>query len=136
MPTEAAFLWKTFIDNVNPVIKVSFDCELDQLREIATQPGDKQNLSYPQHAFCFAVYLHSLVTLSEQECVTAFYQSRFHLLSQYQKLYEHALAKSEFFSKSDLLLIQATGIYMGSIFYQLSGSSFADVFCSRHVSTG
>ena len=91
------------------------------MREIATRPGDKQHLTFPEHALYFAVYLHSVVALSEQECITTFSQPRLQLLFNYQKLYEQALAKSEFLSKPDLLLIQATGIYIVSTFFTIFG---------------
>ena len=110
----AILLWETFSQRVHPLIKISFDWEIEQLRAIVIVLNGPDGLTFQEHAFVFGVYLSSLTSLTEDECLTLLKRSKIDLLSEFQMSCEQALAGSNFLCASDLTTLQASAMYIVS----------------------
>lgn len=107
-------LWDVFSQRVHPLIKISFDWEIQQLQVNITSPSGLDGLTYQEYAFVFGVYLLSVTSLTEDECLTQLERSRFAMISDYQVSCEQALACSNFLCASDLTTLQASAMYIVS----------------------
>ncbi|MCJ1379801.1 hypothetical protein MMC17_002904 [Xylographa soralifera] len=111
-PQDATALWDIFYRRVHPVVKISFNWEIEPLRATAIAPNGPNRLAFPDHAFIFAVYLISVTSLSEDECSRLLGQPKSALFSDFQILCEQALAGSNFLGASDIATIQASTMYI------------------------
>lgn len=116
-------LWETYHRNVDPMCKVAFKWELEQLHRRVLTPESLGSLAPGEVVLVFAIYLHSVVTLSENECSKWLAQSKQSLISEYQMLCENALAKANFLATSDLTLIQACTIYIVSCPFSIANNT-------------
>lgn len=115
-PREATILWDTFCHRVNPLLKILFDWEIDRMREISNLPLEIRRLTPQENAYYFAIYLNSFTSLSEEECLASFSRPKSELQHNYQLLYEQAIARSNFIGRPDIILIQASIVYIVSSF--------------------
>ena len=106
-------LWSIFDQNVDFLIKISFESELKQLRAEAVTPNP--TFSDQEYAFVFALYLITVVSLSEEECQRQLDRPRSELISRYQFLCEQALARSDFLSASNIIILRALALYIVSV---------------------
>jgi hypothetical protein len=107
-------LWETFLQRVHPTWKVIFNQELLQIRNTATGYNGYAVLSFPDHAFLFAMYLISVVALSDEECLELLSQPKQAMLIEFRLLCEQALAGSDLLGSSELRTIQAAMLYIVS----------------------
>lgn len=128
---DALILWKTFAHRVQPLVRVSFDWNLKRLsdRFIATQLGSKGQygssggtavFSDGEYALLYSIYLITVVSFSEEECVISLHQPKPFLVSQFQLLCEDALYKTNIFCITDIKVLQALAHYMISGVERLS----------------
>ncbi|MCJ1284842.1 hypothetical protein MMC26_004179 [Xylographa opegraphella] len=112
VPQDATTLWNIFYQRVHPVMKISFTWEIERIRAIATAADGPAGLGFQEHAFIFAAYLISLVSLSEDECSTLLGRPKSTFCSELQLLCEQALAGSNFLGASEIIIMQASAMYM------------------------
>jgi hypothetical protein len=108
---EVSGLWKRYLSNVHPMTKLFFDWEKEPvLQKAADKP---QILSKAEHAFSFAVYFITILSLSDAECgdITGD-PGRARLLDDFQSSVETALLAAGFIATSDLLVLQAFLLYL------------------------
>ncbi|MCJ1435673.1 hypothetical protein MMC27_005048 [Xylographa pallens] len=111
-PQTATTLWDIFCRRVHPVVKISFDWEIELIRATSIAPNGPDGLSFQEHAFIFAVYLISVTSLSEDECSRLLGRPKSTLFSEFQILCEQALAGSNFLGASDITTMQASTMYI------------------------
>ena len=111
-PRESAVLWNAFCQKVNPFVKLLFDWEIDRLRAATSLPHAQRHLSSQEYALVYSTYIISATSLSDSESLASFNRSRADLLSTFQLLCEQALARSDFFGSSEVILLQASAIYI------------------------
>lgn len=111
---HANILWDTYHRNVGPLCKIAFKWELEQLHQRVLSRASLKELTSEEFGLVFAIYMHSIITLSEHECVRLLSQSRQSLLSEYQLLCENAFAKANFLGHADVVMIQACTLYIVS----------------------
>ena len=99
-------------------MKIFFEWEVEGLRRVATTPRGIETLSKREHAFIFALYLISLVSLQDDECESLLGQSRPQLLLYFESLSEQALTASNFMGATDILILQASTLYIVSVHNQ------------------
>lgn len=112
-PQVAEVLWTTYMTNVNPLMKIGFDWELEALRSV-TLANEASGFSYPEHAFVFATYTISILSMRDSACKELFGTTKARLLSEHQMLCEHALARSDFLCTSDFMVLQALALFIVS----------------------
>lgn len=113
-PDIASILWSAYNRNVDPLVKIVFQWEIRQMSSMALVDGAMKDLSPQEHALFFGVYLNSVASLSENQCLESFGQPRKTLLSQFRALFEHALVRADFLGRSEVILIQASVLYIVS----------------------
>lgn len=102
-------LWQIYLDNINPVLKLTHTPTL-QVRIIeASASLDKVSRSL--EALLFTIYLMAITSMSEEEVLAMFNEKRAILLSKYQQAAQQALVNAEFMRTPDLTLLQAYLLY-------------------------
>lgn len=109
---DANFLWDKFERNANPLMKIDFEWALEQVRSKSTSFEDRTQLKDEDHAFIFCLYLMSIVTLPDQECIEVLHQPKEVLLSHYQAICEQALSRSNIFCITNIIVIKAIVLYI------------------------
>ena len=111
-------LWQIYLDNVNPLLKVTHTPTLQAL--IIDAAGDITNISPTMEALMFGIYCVSILTLVEDECRTLFGSPRDDLLTRYQFACQQALLNCGVLRSSDrdcltalyLFLVRLSGLRM------------------------
>lgn len=93
---------------------VSFKQELNLLRDKALGANGYAKLTFAEHAFIFALYIITVTSLADDECLDLLYHPKDVLLKKYQALCEQALAGSDVLGSSDVLVIEAAIMYIVS----------------------
>lgn len=113
-PTDQIYeLWQIFAENVDPLTKVVHVPSLQSALEKATNniPGLPRSFN----ALMFAMYSTAVLSLNENECQDRFAQSRSSLLSHYVAATKVALARADFTSSTNIVVLQALILHILSI---------------------
>ncbi|KAJ5306157.1 hypothetical protein N7508_005172 [Penicillium antarcticum] len=119
----ATVLWRAYNRNVNPLVKIAFQWELDQMRTTSLSNNSSKEFLPQEHALFFSIYLNSVASLSEKECLESIGQQKQYLLSEYRMLLENALARADFLGRSELILVQASIFYISASLDDISTRS-------------
>jgi hypothetical protein len=84
-------LWQIYLDNVNPLLKVTHTPTL-QIR-IIDAAGDVGNIDEALEALMFSIYCAAVLSMTDDECFVSFRLSRDYLLARYQVACKQALLK-------------------------------------------
>lgn len=109
-PSEIPFYWQTFVENVDPLIKIFHVPSMNQLmREIQRNIG---SLSPAEDALMFAIYLAAVTSMTPNEAQELLGQDKETLVAQYRLATKKSLARAEFMSSSDLMTLQAVVLFL------------------------
>lgn len=117
-------LWQIYLDNVNPLLKLTHTPTL-QVR-IIEAGANLEKVSRPLEALMFSIYLMAITSIDEEECQTLFAESRTSLLAKYYYASQQALLNAGFMRNPDLTLIQA---YLLHLFGVRQYSDPRSLFC-------
>lgn len=106
-------LWQIYIDNVNPLLKLTHVPSTQQ--QIIAYSGDPDAAPKSMEALMFAIYLTAISSLDDAEVQMRFQADRQELLGQYFAGLQQALINANFMRKSDLTSLQAFFLYMVSV---------------------
>ena len=109
-PSHILTLWTTFLENVNPLIKIVHVPTTQNLIQEASQDLDSTTKSV--NALLFAIYLAAASSLTDQECPALFGEPRSTLLSRYKYAAQKALLSANYLKSPDLMVLQAFVIYL------------------------
>jgi hypothetical protein len=84
---------------------------------MALAGGAIRDFSPQEHALFFGVYLNSVASLSDSQCLETFCQTKKLLLCQFRASFENALARADFLGRSEVILIQASVLYIVSPYH-------------------
>jgi hypothetical protein len=108
---ETSKLWNKYLSHVHPMSKLLFDWDKETLLQKAAD--NPRSLSKAEHAFTFAIYFITTLSLSEEECEDIMGgSSRLPLLDDFQSSVETALFAAGFSMTSDLLVLQEFILYL------------------------
>lgn len=106
-------LWQVYLDNVNPLLKVTHTQTLQgQLIEAAANPS---KINKPLEALLFSIYFMAIVSLTDEEVQDTFKEEKSRLMSKYHRGTQQALINAGFMRSSDLVVLQAFLMYLVSI---------------------
>jgi len=105
---------------------VSFKQELNLLRDKALKANGYAKLTFAEHAFIFALYVITVTSLTDDECLELLEYPRDVLFKKYHNLCEQALAGSDVLGSSDVLVIEAAIMYIVSHGHPMISSSSID----------
>lgn len=105
-------LWQIYLDNVNPLLKVTHTATLQP--RIIDAVSDVANISPPLEALIFSIYCISVLSLEDDQCRSMFRISKPDLLAGYQSACQKALLKCSVWRSSDVESLTAYFLYLVS----------------------
>lgn len=111
-PVQIFRLWQTFLDNVNPLVKILHTPTVQQL--VLETSGNLKDVSKSITALMFAIYLSAVNSLSNAECESMVGQGKSVLLANYYLGSQQALISAGFLKSSDLVVLQAYVLFLVS----------------------
>ncbi|QMW32643.1 hypothetical protein G4B84_008074, partial [Aspergillus flavus NRRL3357] len=103
-------LWQVYINNVNPLLKISHVPTLQaQVVEAAADPA---KISKPLEALMFGIYLVAVLSLTDEEVEATFDEGKAVLLSRYHQGTQQALINAGFMRSNELMVLQAYFLYL------------------------
>jgi hypothetical protein len=103
-------LWQTFLDNVNPLLKVVHGPTMQaSIIEIA---GNVASISPSLEALMFSIYCTAVLALAEDDCVHLFGLSKEALLVKYRFGCQQALSNCKFLRSADRDTLTALFLYL------------------------
>ena len=109
-PVQIFRLWQIYLDNVNPLLKVTHTPSLQN--RIIEASGDIKKISRDLEALMFGVYCTAIVSLSMDDCLTTFGSTRDNLLTKYQFGCQEALFNCEYLRTSNIDCLTALILYL------------------------
>ncbi|KAI8964863.1 fungal-specific transcription factor domain-containing protein [Daldinia sp. FL1419] len=106
-------LWQIYLNNVNPLLKLTHTPTL-QVR-IIEAGANLDKVSKSLEALMFSIYLMAITSIDDVECQDTFNESRFNLLNKYYYATQQALLNAGFMRNPDLTLLQAYLLYLMGI---------------------
>ncbi|KAE8420745.1 hypothetical protein BDV36DRAFT_249068 [Aspergillus pseudocaelatus] len=106
-------LWQVYLDNVDPLLKVTHTPMLQP--RIIDAAGDVANISPTFEALMFSIYCVSILSLGEDECRANFGTPRDDLLKRYQFACQQALLKCGVLRTSSVECLTALYLYLVSV---------------------
>ncbi|KAI1338680.1 fungal-specific transcription factor domain-containing protein [Xylariaceae sp. FL0016] len=106
-------LWQIYLNNVNPILKLTHTPTL-QVR-IIEAGANLDKVSRSLEALMFSIYLMAITSLSDEETEETFNEPRPALLSKYYHATQQALLNAGFMRMPDLTLLQAFVLYCVSV---------------------
>lgn len=113
-PLQIFKLWQTYLENVNPLIKIVHTPTLQP--QILEAIGDLPGIGKELEALIFAIYCIALVSLRADEVEKSFGESKKKLLSRCRRGAQLALSKASFLRTSNLMVLQAFMLYLVSLY--------------------
>ena len=112
-PVQIFKIWQIYLDNVNPISKVTHTPSLQgRIIEAASNITDiDPNLE----ALMFSIYCMSVLSITEGDCSSTFGFSREDLLMRYQFACQQALLNCRFLQSSDRDCLTALFFYLVSL---------------------
>ncbi len=105
-------LWQIYLENVNPLLKVTHTPTLQA--RIIDAASDVANISSTLEALIFSIYCVAVLSLSEDECHTLFRSPRKDLLASYQFACKQALLNCRAWQSDDRDCLTAFYLYLVS----------------------
>ncbi|CAI7647343.1 unnamed protein product [Penicillium viridicatum] len=114
-PTQVQIfrLWQIYLDNVNPLLKVTHTPTLQT--RIIDAASDIANINPTLEALMFSIYCVSILSLTEDQCGTLFGSPKKDLLIPYQSACQQALRGCSILGSSDRESLTALYLYLVSI---------------------
>ncbi|KAF7554451.1 hypothetical protein G7Z17_g2915 [Cylindrodendrum hubeiense] len=81
-PVHIFRLWQIYLDNVNPLLKVTHTPTLQP--RIIKAMGNMKNINRPLEALMFSIYCMAILTVSEDECQSLFGSPKSDLVMRFQ----------------------------------------------------
>lgn len=111
-PVQIFRLWQIYLDNVNPLLKVTHTPSLQG--RIIEAAGNVTNLNPTLGALMFSIYSISILSLTADSCHSMFGSSKDDLLTKYQFGCQQALLGCGFLRSSDRDCLTALFLYLVS----------------------
>lgn len=114
-PTQVQIfrLWQIYLDNVNPLLKVTHTPTLQT--RIIDAASDIANVNPTLEALMFSIYCVSILSLTEYQCSALFGSTKKDLLTAYQSACQQALRGCSILRSSDWESLTALYLYLVSI---------------------
>ncbi|KAK0610961.1 hypothetical protein B0T14DRAFT_529379 [Immersiella caudata] len=112
-PIHIFRLWQLYLENVDPLFKVTHSITLQA--QIITAATDVSSIDPPLEALMFGIYCVTITSLDPDDCQVAFGASKEDLLASYRFGCQHALTNATFLQSRDRDCLTALFFYIISI---------------------
>ncbi|KAK7428261.1 hypothetical protein QQZ08_005158 [Neonectria magnoliae] len=109
-PRSIYRLWQTFVESVNPLTKIVHVPSLQQ--RILDASWDPSTASTSLKALLFAIYTLAVSSMSADDCLASFGETRSALLMRYRAATFQALVEVDFFRSRELQVLQAFVLFL------------------------
>lgn len=109
-PVHMFQLWQTYLDNANPVLKVTHTPTLQT--RIIEAAGNLGGMAPEMEALLFSIYCMATFSLAPDACEAKFGLSRDHLLARYQSGCRQALLNCGYLHTRDRDCLTALHLYL------------------------
>lgn len=105
-------LWQVYIDNVNPLLKISHVPTLQG--RIIGAAADPIEIPKSLEALMFAIYFIAVQSMTDEDVQSTFGEDKPVLLARYHKATQQALTNASFMRSNELMVLQAYLLYLVS----------------------
>ncbi|KAK7402581.1 hypothetical protein QQX98_011686 [Neonectria punicea] len=109
-PRSIYRLWQTFVESVNPLTKIVHVPSLQQ--RILDASWDPSTASTSLKAVLFAIYTLAVSSMSADDCLASFGETRSALLMRYRAATFQALVEADFLRARELEVLQAFVLFL------------------------
>lgn len=111
-PTQVDIIriWQIYLDNVNPLLKVTHTPTLQT--RIIEAAADLQSVSATMHALMFGIYCVAMLTISDEDCIAVFGTKCGDLLKKFQLGCRQALLRCNILRTNDRNCLTAFYLYL------------------------
>lgn len=109
-PDEIMILWRIFVDQVDPVIKMLHTPTMR--KGIIEAKDDVTRISKPFEALLFSIYFTSITSMSEEQCLDYPRKNKEVVLSKYRHAVQQSFARAQFLSNHNVTTLQALILYL------------------------
>lgn len=111
-PVQIFKLWQTYIDNINPLVKLFHTPTIQQV--VLNASGNLDDLPKNVEALLFAIYAIALSSVGDAECDAIMGESKAVVAQRFRSGAQHALYNASFLKTSDLMVLQALVLFLVS----------------------
>lgn len=109
-PANVFKLWQVFLENVNPLTKIIHTPTLQW--RILNATSDLSSVPEDLEALMFAIYCAALTSLSDDEVLQRFCETKLKLLALYREGAQKALVNAGLLRTSSMVVLQALVIFI------------------------
>ncbi|KAH8889679.1 hypothetical protein GQ53DRAFT_188133 [Thozetella sp. PMI_491] len=106
-------LWQVYINNVNPLLKITHIPTLQA--QIISAGANTAKISRPMEVLMFAIYFIAVTSMTDSEVQSTFGEDRHVLLGKYHTATQQALVNAGFMRSTELMVLQALLLYLLAI---------------------
>ncbi|WPG98895.1 Bikaverin cluster transcription factor bik5 [Acrodontium crateriforme] len=110
LPSQIEIYWELYKDRVDPLVKVLHIPTLEPT--VLSAASRLSNLSKGFEALLFAIYYGTVTSLNAEDCLAKLGEDRSVLLARYRFAVEQALARTNFLTTEETIVLQAFVIFL------------------------
>ncbi|CAG8039701.1 unnamed protein product [Penicillium salamii] len=103
-------LWQIYINNVNPLLKISHIPTLQS--HVIEASADLSEAPKPLRALMFGIYLTAVNSMTDDEVQAKFAETKANVMAMTRENTEHALLTASFMKSDDIMVLQAFFLYL------------------------
>ncbi|KAJ2897442.1 transcriptional regulatory protein [Zalerion maritima] len=108
--SQIPFLWQVFQENVDPLVKILHIPTMNKL--IRDMRANMDSLTPATEALMFSIYYAAITSMDASEVKSTCNAEKSSLLMQYRFALEQALAKANFLTSPDMVVLQALVLFL------------------------
>ncbi|TLD27189.1 hypothetical protein PspLS_05021 [Pyricularia sp. CBS 133598] len=112
-PMQMLSLWQVYLDNINPLLKITHFLSLQS--QIIEAGKDLTKITKPLEALLFSIYLIAVTSMQDGEVQSTFGTEKRVLVSRYHAATQQALINAGFMRSPDIMVLQAYILYLLSV---------------------
>jgi hypothetical protein len=109
-PIHIFRLWQTFLDNINPLIKIFHAPSVQQ--KVLDATADLEEIPKNTEALLFGIYSNAVISLDDEGSEKIFGESKEAMLARFQSGGRQALRNASYLRSSDIVVLQAFTLYL------------------------
>ena len=121
-PVHIFRLWQTFLDNINPLIKIFHAPSVQQ--KILDATANLDEIPKNIEALMFGIYAAATISMDDNDCQKLFNENREVVLARFQSGARQALRNAGCLRSSDIVVLQAFTLYLVGLLYSLNRFSW------------
>jgi hypothetical protein len=112
-PTQAFVMWKTYEQNVAPVLTL---VHKPTIRNIIIEAATNlESLDKNTEALAFSVYLSAVISMTPEQCMTELGEDREGAISRFRFATEQGMARANLLNSQNITLLQAAVMFLSCI---------------------